>query len=126
MKRLFPILILACALSVMAQAPAGKIFCTDGYVKFFSKTSMENIQAETHTAVAIFEPSSGKLRVRMQNKSFVFPNHLMQDHFNENYMESDKYPLSIFEGVATGLDWSKIKPDVPQTATFQETWKSME
>jgi len=99
---------LSCA-AVVTGAPAGKVMCRDGYVKFFSKTPMEDILAETHTTVAIFEPSTAHLRVRMMISSFVFPNHLMQEHFNENYMETDKFPMSIFEGTAQGLDWTKLK-----------------
>ena len=93
---------------IYPTAPAGKVVCRDGYVKIFSKTAMEDINAETKSAVSIFEPQTGHLRVRIQITSFVFPNHLMQEHFNENYMESDKFPMSIFEGVATGIDWDKL------------------
>src|SRR5258708_19227789 len=41
-------------------------------------------------------------------KGFIFPKELMQEHFNENYVESDKYPKASFSGTFTGnLDVSK-------------------
>jgi len=112
MKQLSSLLLVG-ALSLVgmtsAQAPAGKIISRTGYVKFFSTTPMENISAETNTAVAIFDPQGNHLRVRIQISTFVFPNHLMQEHFNENYMESDKFPLSNFDGTAKTIHWDKLK-----------------
>jgi polyisoprenoid-binding protein YceI len=119
MKSLFLFVIFTLtSLNVGAQAPA-KVLCKSGYVQFFSKTPLEDIKAETNTAIAIFEPQNGKLRVRIQISTFTFPNHLMQEHFNENYLESEKYPLSQFEGIASAIDWVKLKDGVPQQVNIK-------
>ena len=103
------------------EAPAGKVTSRTGYVKIFSKTAMEDILAETNTAVAIFEPQTGHLRVRIVITTFVFPNHLMQEHFNENYVESDKFPKATFKGkVETGKDIS-LSTDHEQTLKVSGT-----
>jgi len=121
MKNLRNFALVALSLSLaFAEAP-GKIVCKTGYVKFFSKTPMEDISAETNSSIAIFEPQSGKLRVRIQISSFTFPNHLMQEHFNENYMESEKFPISQFEGTATAIDWVKLNAGSVENVTITGT-----
>jgi len=46
----------------------------------------------------VFELATGKLAFSVPMRGFVFLNSLMQDHFNENYAESEKYPRSRFSG----------------------------
>lgn len=67
-------------------------------VSFFSKTPMEDIDGKSTTATALINPEKKDLAFVIQNVSFQFPNKLMQEHFNEKYMESEKYPLSQFRG----------------------------
>jgi polyisoprenoid-binding protein YceI len=76
----------------------------DGWVEFYSTTPMETIQAATTTAVSKFDPVTGALSIRMRNTTFAFANKLMQEHFNENYMESEKFPVSGFDGTVKDLD----------------------
>jgi len=99
MKRIVLLGILTASLSMAAPH-----ISKNGWVEFFSKTPMETIQATTSTAVSKFDPETGNLSIRMRNTTFVFPNKLMQEHFNENYMESEKYPVSSFDGTVKGLD----------------------
>jgi|GEM_PF-35682 len=121
MKPFLRLAIAAVSVSLaFAQVP-GKIVCKTGYVKFFSKTPMEDISAETNSSIAIFEPETGKLRVRIPISSFTFPNHLMQEHFNENYLESDKFPISQFEGTATAIDWTKVNAGSVENVTITGT-----
>jgi polyisoprenoid-binding protein YceI len=75
-------------------------------INFFSETPVENIDAENLAATSIINKDSVVFKV--PNKEFIFPKALMQEHFNENYMESSKYPYSTFRGkINESVDLSK-------------------
>jgi len=81
------------------QANAQKFWQTStGKIDFFSKTPVEDIEAHSKTAGAIINSETGQLAFKVPIKSFKFPNNLMEEHFNENYMESEKYPDGSFTG----------------------------
>lgn len=69
-----------------------------GTAGFFSKAPLENIEAVSDRITALLNTETGEVAVLIPIKSFQFDNGLMQDHFNENYMESDKYPNASFKG----------------------------
>ena len=73
-----------------------------GFVGFYSKTSMEDIRAENAQVYAVLDAGKKNLAFSLLVKGFTFPKELMQEHFNENYMESDKYPKGTFVGSYTG------------------------
>jgi hypothetical protein len=92
------------AIIVLAFAPATKTHITHtGHIWFFSKTPMENIEAHNYQVGASLNPEKGDMAFSVLIKSFEFKKALMQDHFNENYMESDKYPKSTFKGKITNI-----------------------
>lgn len=64
-------------------------------------TPIDDIAAESHTASAAYSASTNKLVFSVDIKSFTFENSLMQEHFNENYMESETYPKATFQGSIT-------------------------
>lgn len=77
-------------------------------ITFFSEALLENITATTTKAKAVVDLEHKELAVKINMTSFEFPNKLMQEHFNENYLESDKYPQATFRGSLTKvLDWAK-------------------
>jgi len=87
-----------------------KYFSKTGDITFSSKTPLEDIEAESHTASTVFDLESGKIQWAVLIKSFEFEKALMQEHFNENYMESNKYPKAKFAGTiedAAKLNLSK-------------------
>lgn len=89
---------------------AQRYFTRNGEVKFFSEAPMENIEAVNNKALCIIDLSKGQVAVDMLIKAFEFEKALMQEHFNENYMESDVYPKATYKGkfqVPEGL--SKMK-----------------
>jgi len=95
MKKLFFIFAFALVdTSVFAQ----KYMTRTGRVTFYSATSMENIQAINNEVAAVADAGSGELIFQVPIKSFKFEKALMQEHFNENYMESDKFPKAEFRG----------------------------
>lgn len=86
--------------------------CKAASIRFFSETPVENIDATSKTAVALINTTSGQISFKVNIKSFVFPDKLMQEHFNENYMESDKIPGADFSGVIEN------KPDLSKDGTY--------
>jgi len=73
-----------------------------GYAAFFSETQLEDIKAENRQVHAVIDPAKKTLAFALLIKGFLFEKELMQQHFNENYIESDKYPKSTFTGNYTG------------------------
>ena len=88
--------------AVHAQA---KLYSKEAKVSFFSKTAMENIVAQNNKALCVWDTASGQFEFSVLIKGFEFDRALMQEHFNENYMESDKFPKAFFKG--------KLRTDKP-------------
>ena len=75
---------------------------------FFSKTPLEDIDAKNTRANSIINLSNKELVVRIPVSQFQFKNKLMQQHFNENYMESENFPYATFKGkINEEIDFSK-------------------
>ena len=75
-----------------------KYLTKNGTVTFFSKAPIEDITAENNQVLSIIDSSNGNMAISILMKSFLFKKALMQEHFNENYLESDIYPKSTFSG----------------------------
>jgi hypothetical protein len=71
---------------------------TTGKLSFFAGTPIEDIDAVATSFVSIINIANGEVGFSVKNKDFKFKNGLMEEHFNENYMESEKYPKSDFKG----------------------------
>ncbi|MEA5138753.1 YceI family protein [Arcicella rigui] len=102
------IFILAIFLFV-SQVAYSQLFSTQsGITSFFSKTPLEDITAVNSNVSAILNTSTGEIAVRMNMNQFNFPNKLMQEHFNENYIESDEFPTGTFTGkINEEIDFKK-------------------
>lgn len=74
-----------------------------GEVSFHSSTPIENIDAVNRKATSVFDAATGDVQFAVLIKGFEFEKALMQEHFNENYMESNTYPKSNFTGKMTGV-----------------------
>lgn len=74
----------------------------NGYIGFFSKTLLEDIKAENRQVYAVIDVTKKNLAFTCLLKGFLFQKELMQEHFNENYIESDKYPKATFLGSYAG------------------------
>lgn len=90
------IFLLFVQLSIYAQV---RLYSKEAKISFFSKTAMENIVAQNNKALCIWDTASGKFEFSVLIKGFEFDRALMQEHFNENYMESDRFPKAGFKGV---------------------------
>src|ERR1035438_1845816 len=79
-----------------------------GNVSFFSKTPIRDINAKNEKVGVVLNTATNEMVFVVSIKDFVFPDALMQEHFNENYMESDKYPTANFNGKFNEkIDYSK-------------------
>jgi polyisoprenoid-binding protein YceI len=104
--------ILIVTLFVTVQITQGqKVLTKNGHVWFYGKTPLEEIEAHNRQVVSIIDESTGEINFMLLIKSFEFKRALMQEHFNENYIESDKYPKSTFKGKITNLDKIDFKKD---------------
>ncbi len=81
---------------------AQKYSTGNAYIGFFSKTPLEDIRAENRQVRTVIDLDKQQLAFTLLVKSFLFKKQLMQQHFNENYAESDKYPKADFSGIFTG------------------------
>jgi len=81
-----------------------------GEISFFSEAKLENIDAVNTNAKPLMDTKSGKITFKVSMRVFKFKSGFMEEHFNENYVESDKYPFAIFEGKIKDnekIDYSK-------------------
>lgn len=99
-----------------APAFAQKYFTRDGKVKFFSDASVEKIEAVNKSATAVLDAATGKMEWKVLIKGFLFEKALMQEHFNENYLESTKYPNATFKGEIANLSEVNLGKDGVYTA----------
>ncbi len=67
-------------------------------VNIFSSTPLEDIKAQATNGVSVIVPKTKQVIFQIPIKGFTFSRSLMQEHFNESYMESDKYPTATFKG----------------------------
>jgi hypothetical protein len=77
-------------------------------VVFFSETPIENISAENTKTNSLIDPQKNEIAVVIPMKRFVFPNKRMEEHFQENYLETDRFPFATFKGkINENIDWDK-------------------
>jgi hypothetical protein len=98
-------------------ADAQKVYTKNGSISFFSKASVENISAENSQVTSILTLPGGDLQFSVLIKAFHFKKSMMEEHFNENYLESDKYPKATFKGKIN--DPSKVNFAVDGTYPVQ-------
>jgi hypothetical protein len=114
MKRLIFLLILSC---LFFTANAQKYMTKNGFIGFFGHTPMEDIKADNNQVASVLDIQTGELVFQVLIKSFHFDRALMEEHFNENYMESDKIPKSSFKGKIT--NFSSV--DFKKNGTYEVT-----
>ncbi len=102
-------LVIITLMNVMCYAQS--IYKTrNGQAFLFSNTPMENIKAVNNEVNSMINPITGEIVFAILVKGFRFEKALMEEHFNENYMQSDKIPKSTFQGKIinlTEIDFTK-------------------
>ena len=114
MKRIF---LLAFFLNIVFAVNGQKYMTKNGFIGFYSHTPMEDIKADNNQVVGVLDISTGEMVFQALIKSFHFDRALMEEHFNENYMESEKFPKSLFKGKITNL----ASVDFSKTGTYDVT-----
>jgi len=77
-------------------------------IHFYSKSPLEDIDASNKGAIIVLNTNTGDLQVRVTIQNFKFKNALMEEHFNENYLESTKFPNCVFKGkINEKVDYTK-------------------
>lgn len=96
MKKLITscIISFACLLQVSGQ----QYLSRNTSIRFVSETSLEKIVSDNPRAVTVLNSTTGEVECSVLIKGFQFEKALMQQHFNESYLESDKYPKANFKG----------------------------
>jgi len=100
MKGFLLVLVMFASTQIHAQE---RLLCRNASVKFFSKMPLENIEAVNNQGLSVIDLKTGNIEFSVLLKGFIFPNALMQEHFNENYVESSKYPRAYFKGSIQSL-----------------------
>jgi polyisoprenoid-binding protein YceI len=96
-----------------------RYFTKTGYLSFLSETLLENIFAETKEATSFFDVKTGEVVFSTSINTFQFKIKLMQEHFNENYMESGKFPKATFSGKLENISQFDINSKTPQSFTVK-------
>jgi hypothetical protein len=92
------LLLLLFFLSLFIVSDAQKFITKNGYIGFYSHTPIEDIKADNNQVASVLDISTGEIVFQVLIKSFHFQKALMEEHFNENYLESEKFPRSTFKG----------------------------
>ena len=102
-------LLLSIVLFVAITANAQKIYrATHAEITFFSETPLENIDGTNTDAKSIISTKNNEIAFAAAIVGFHFEKSLMEEHFNEDYMESDKYKAASFKGKIIGdVDYDK-------------------
>jgi len=102
--------VVACLAMLIAAytANAQLIMTKTGTISFHSHTILENVNAVNNNVLAVVDAGKKHMAFSCLMKQFDFEKKLMQEHFNENYAESDKYPKATFSGTYSGdADFTK-------------------
>ena len=87
-----------CLFLICFSVNAQQYLAKDGTISFFSKAPAEDISAINNKVSAVYDAKTKALAFQLNIIDFIFLKSLMQEHFNENYMESDIFPTSTFVG----------------------------
>ena len=97
------IILITATLGIFFTSSAQKYMTRSAQVSFFSSTAVENIEAINNEVAAVYDAGTGDIVIIVPIKSFKFDRALMQEHFNENYLESDQFPKADFKGYITNV-----------------------
>ncbi len=105
MKKIFLLIILAV---LIARSFAQIYIAKTCEINFFSASPVENIAAVNKVSKPLLNTATGDLQLKIVMTAFIFEKPLMQEHFNENYMESEKFPNAFFKGkINEKIDYTK-------------------
>jgi hypothetical protein len=110
MKRSIYLLFIFLSVSILTNAQ-NILFTKTGHVYFLSHTDALNIDGNNNQVTSFFNTETGEIVFQMLIKSFKFTLATAEEHFNETYMESDKFPKASFKGTIVNLKDINCKTD---------------
>ena len=101
----------------------GLYFTKSGEISFFSSAPIEDIEARNSKVTSVIDVGTGNIEFSVLIMAFEFKKALMQEHFNESYMESTKFPKATFKGKITDISQIDFSSDgsYPATVSGQMT-----
>lgn len=102
-------LLLATATFSSAALAQDRFMTRNGHVEFHSSTPMEDIHADNDKVTSVWDVTTGVVEFAVLIKAFTFEKALMQEHFNENYMDSNTFPKANFKGSIKGVSAEQLK-----------------
>ncbi len=116
--------VLVVIVGMMLLLPAGlqaqgKFYTKTGKISFYSSAPLENIEAVNKSVVTLLDSKTGDFQFGVLMKGFEFKKALMQEHFNKDYVESDKYPKAEFKGQVTNNSTVNYTTDGTYNATVK-------
>lgn len=119
MKRITILIFLFFGMAITGQAQ--KFFTKGGRIDFdaTSPSSPEKIQGVNRTVTCVLDAATGNLQFAVLVKGFIFERALMQEHFNENYLESEKFPKADFKGTIVNNNMVHYDKDGSYTVTVK-------
>jgi polyisoprenoid-binding protein YceI len=106
-------------IAAVANGSAQKLITKTGSIKFQASTaSYEEVAAENKSVSAVLDQSTGDFAALVLIKGFRFKVALMEEHFNENYMESEKFSKATLKGKIENFDVSEIT-NTPKNFTLK-------
>ena len=102
--------------SMPALKAQDKFFTKKGKIFFNATAKLEKVEATNRAVISVMDIKSGNIQFSVMLKGFEFDKALMQEHFNENYVESDKYPKAEFSGQITNNSEINYAKDGAYTA----------
>jgi polyisoprenoid-binding protein YceI len=108
------ILIVAAGIFAMAlTASAQKYITRDAYI-YFNPNKDQNhkdYEAATKEGTAVLQADKSEVALLVPMKTFHFNNALLEEHFNENYLNTDKYPNATYKGKLVGFTPDMLTKD---------------
>ncbi|MDF1550561.1 MAG: YceI family protein [Bacteroidales bacterium] len=101
---------------VIAQ---NRLFTRSGKIIFFSKAPLEDIKAINNQVSCIYDIESNRIIASVLINAFEFEKALMQKHFNENYLETEKFPKATFKGKILDHDQIDFKSNWIKNVEFE-------
>lgn len=111
-------LCLAFLFSTSLAAAAQDVYkAQDLNITFYSRTPLKEFEAYSTAGTATYDPARNEITFSVDISSFVFHRLLMQEHFNNKYMESGRFPRATFKGRL--LEKADLSSDKEQAVTAQ-------
>ncbi|MBK8366969.1 MAG: YceI family protein [Bacteroidetes bacterium] len=108
MKKIISTALFVIAITTAASAQLYRGKADASSISFFSKSPLEDIDATNKKVTVVIKTTTNDIQFAVPMIGFKFPKPLMEEHFNENYVESSKFPTCTFKGkIVETIDFTK-------------------